>query len=81
MSMPETDARDDLLNDFQEIILGTLSDLSGRQGRGRVSHEQQTQAFLHPRARDRFIDSIGDIDRFFGSHGLNRQQMSHRNDP
>jgi hypothetical protein len=77
MRVPETDARDDLFDDFEQIILCALTHLSSRQGRGRVGHKEDAEAFLHPCRCECLIDPVGEIDRFFCPLGFDPQEKSH----
>ncbi len=40
MRVPKTDARDDLLYDFKEVVLGAFTHLPGREGRRGMGYEQ-----------------------------------------
>ncbi len=82
MGVAEMNARDHLLHDLQEILLGPLPDLSGRQRGGRVRDEQRAEPLLHLRLPDQRIDPVGQIHDLLAAAGADVQDLRHlRNDP
>lgn len=77
MRVPKANARNHLLHHFEEIILGSLPDFTGRQGRRRVGHKENAKALLHSGGRDGIIDSGGHIDRFLCARSFDTQKVSH----
>lgn len=67
--MAESDTWDDLLHDFQQVIIGTLPNFPGGQRRRRVGDEGDAKTVLHASRSNEIMKGLGQIDDLFRAGG------------
>lgn len=69
------------LDDVEQILFGTFSDLARSEGRRRMRDKQHAQAVPHLGAPDQGMHSLGEIDDLFETAGADPEHLCHITSP